>query len=385
MKQFKILSFFTLALAVVGVTLISQSATARTQWELYASKTQLFSILTPTVPDETLTEFRIGDDAVIYNSETLSFVDQRPYKDIIKNYIVKLDQTFGPSISPESRLKIVEREVKAFEDLNIKDGGKVIDKNIYSNGERTVAELTILHGQFDEDVDGTRIKIILTGTSKFHQIYFGPEKDLASNVTNKYFDSFSIKSGFAKKKGDMNEDWRFIESPFSLFSVKIPPVTPPYFPNEPTITRDEKQEKIGMVFNDPIWQQKLFYNVTGYQLDKEMSFDLAETALLEKHLRRHGRSLVGIEFEKDFIGETPYIETSYIINPPKGYEYINRVRLRAMFLGNYMVVQEVVGAAHLVEAPFTQSFFNLIDFTPKKAFQKELQRHLTRGLAVPAQ
>ena len=174
----------------------------------------------------------------------------------------------------------------------------------------------------------------------------------------------------------MNEDWRRIESPFSLFAVKIPPVTAPYFPKEPTVTKDGKTERIGMVFTDPIWTQSIFYNITGYQLDSEMSFDLAEKALLEKHLKRHGRSMVGIKLKKDFIGETPYIETSYAIKPPEGYSYLTHARLRGLFLGNYLMVQEVVGPKHLVESSFTNSFFNLIEFTPKKAFQKEIQRHM---------
>ena len=183
----------------------------------------------------------------------------------------------------------------------------------------------------------------------------------------------------ASVPGNINEEWRRIESPMALFALKIPAVTPPYFQNEPTVIREKKTERIGMVFTDPIWAQSLFYNVTGYQLDAEMSFDLAKKALLEKHLKRHGRNEVGITFKKDFIGETPFIQTHYAIHPPEGYPYLNKVRTRALFLGNYMIVQEIVGARHLVESPFVDSFFNLIEFTPKKAFQKELQRHLNAG------
>lgn len=107
-----------------------------------------------------------------------------------------------------------------------------------------------------------------------------------------------------------------------------------------------------------------------------MSFEFVKEALLKKHVARHGRNDVGLRFTKDFINEKPYIEVIYPIKPPARFPYVNFVRLRAVFLDNYMMVQEVSGPKHLVESAFTQNFFNLIEFTPKKALKKDLQNKL---------
>jgi len=379
MQNLKIFSFLLIATMALVTTPFIKDAFANTDWKLYVSDTDLFTVMFPGNPDEKVSSFRVGNGLIVQNAEALAFIDQRPYKDIVKKYIVKFDQTIGPKITAKSRLELVEHELKLYENIYSEHKAKTIQRRIKEDTDRTIGHLTMVYENIDNGIQAVQVKIHLTETSKFHQIFSGPEKDLISETTADYFKSFNPKSGFIPNEGTMNEDWRRIESPFSLFAVKIPPVTVPYFPKEPTITKEGNTERIGMVFTDPIWTQSIFYNITGYQLDSEMSFDLAEKALLEKHLKRHGRSMVGIRLKKDFIGETPYIETSYAIKPPEGYSYLTHARVRALFLGNYLMVQEVVGPKHLVEAPFTSSFFDLIEFTPKKAFQKEIQRHMDLG------
>jgi len=375
--------FLFLTCLILATATLAQNSIASKDWSLYVSETQLFSVLLPKKSDETVSTFRIGDGLMLHNSEVLSFIDQRPYKNIIKNYIIKFDQTFGPSISKDFQKKIVERELDLYLETYDVKNAKVIDREIEGGNNRTIGEISLLYDDVDEGLQAARIKIIVTPESKFHQVFSGPEKDLRSKKTEQYFESLNIESGIASVPGSINEDWRRIESPKSLFAIKIPPITPPYFSNEPSVTTEKKQERIGMVFTDPIWAQNVYYSVTGYQLEAEMSFELAKEALLEKHMKRHGRNEVGVTFNKDFIVETPYIETHYAIHPPKGLPYLNKVRLRAMFLGNYMIVQEIVGANHLIQSPFVEDFYNLIEFTPKKAFQKELQNHLNANIGNP--
>lgn len=382
-------AIFILSIGLCGLLLFpgAKQAIATTGWKLYVSETELFSAILPGKPDESVTTFRIGNGLLLQSSEALSFIDQRPYKDVIKNYVINFDQTFGPAIQGENRVKIIEREMDLYEKSYRDRNAKVVDRNIENFAEYSIGRLSLTYDDFEENLQAVSAKILVTKTSKFHQLFSGPAKDLELDATDKYFKSFNSESGVISRPGTMNEEWRRIVSPFSLFAIKIPPVTPPYFNNEPTVTRKERTERIGMVFTDPIWAQNLFYSVTGYQLDKEMSFELAKEVLLERHLKRHGRNEVGIDFTKDFIGETPYIEAHYVINPPKAYPYLNQVRIRAFFLGNYMAVQEVVGPRHLVVTDFAEGVFNLIEFTPKKAFQKELQRHLNAATAAskPAQ
>lgn len=378
MKHFKNIRFFAVLIAATaGILFIAKHSQADSGWKLYVSESQLFSVLVPGKPLEEVSKFRLSDGLILQTSEMTSFIDQRPYRDTIKNYVVKFDQTFGPAIDKDNRVRILERELNLYEQSYASKNMEVVDREIKKGSERSVATLSLLYDdEAHEKRQAFRAKIILNSTSKFHQIFTGPKKDLNSGITKQYFESLSVEAGVSQEAGNINKDWRRIESPFSLFAIKVPPITDSYFESEPSVSQDGKMERIGMTFNDPVWSQKVFYNVTGYQLEKEMSFDLAQNVLLDKHLKRHGRSLVGIDFRKDFTGETPYLEASYAINPPQAYPYLNTVRIRAMFLGNYMIVQELVSPKHLIETQFTDEFFNLIEFTPKKAFQKELQRHL---------
>jgi len=372
MSLFRIILLSFMALGFLFIA--PHAAQASDNWSLYSSKTGLFSVLVPGNPDENFEEFRVGNDMTIYNTESVAFIDQRPYRDTIKNYVVKVDQTFGPGINGKNRVEIVEREMKIYKDLYREDNPKIVTRTIKDWTDRTYGEIALTYNNLDDEPQGVRVKIVVTNSSKFHQIFSGPAKDIQSEVTEKFFKSLDINSGVVRKAGNINNDWRKVESPFSLFAVKVPPITAPYFTHDPSVTEEDLTEKIGMVFTDPVWGHSLFYNVTGYEFDEEMSFDLAEAELLEKHLTRHGRSMVGISLTKDFIDETPYIETNYAIKPPNGYPYVNHVRLRGMFLGNYMIVQEVVGPQHLVLSKFTKNFFDLIEFTPKKASQKAKQK-----------
>lgn len=349
------------------------------------SETKLYSVLMPGQPDEHIEAFRVGDDQVIYTSEAVSFIDQRPYKDTIKNYVIKFEQTIGTGMHPRDRGAIVAKELdiylKSYKDKN----PTVLHRNLFDTGtgNYTIGELSLFYeGTNDTPPEGIRIQIHLTNTTKFYQIFSGPEKDLHSNITNHFFNSFESKSGVVQKIGTLNEDWNKIESPLSIFSIKVPPLAPPYFESPPTITQESSdRERVGMVFYDPVRKHKLFYNIIGYQLDSEMSFELTETALKEDFMKKHGRTLAGIDLNKNFNGKIPYIESSYDIRAPNAYPYANKARVRALFLGNYMMVQEVIGPQHLIESALTDGFFNLVEFTPKKAFRKNTAKLIAEGKA----
>ena len=368
-------------LMVLALSLASSSNGAKAQsgqsdWRMYMSETRLFSSLMPGKPDEHVVKFRAGDDVLLVKSEAFAFIDQRPYKDVIKNYVIKFEQTLGLKIKEKSRIDIVQKEINQYIEDYADKNARVVEHKITDDTYTTFGHLALYFDDEKAGPQGFRIRIILSGTTKFYQIFSGPEKDMFSRVTDRYFESFTVRSGVLNQEGNINEEWKRIESPMGLFAIKAPEVAPPYFNSEPSIVFEDDKERVGMIFTDPIWKQNIYYNVSGFKVDEEMSFELAEDVILEKFLTKHGRNMVGIKLEKNFIGETPYIETTYLINPPKHLPYLNQVRLRAMFLGNYIIVQEVVGPKHLIGTSLINSFFDLVEFTPKKAFQQEIQRHM---------
>lgn len=380
MSRIKYLALRFLVLLAVLPACFSKQAMADADWSTFMSETKLYSVLMPGQPDEHIEAFRIGEDQVIYTSEAVSFIDQRPYKNIIKNYVIKFEQTIGLGMKPKDRVGTINKELDVYLQSYQDKNPTVLNREIFhaGTGHYTFGELSLFYANDDDsDVpsEGIRVKIYLTNTTKFYQIFSGPEKDLHSKITNRFFNSFDAKSGVVQKVGTLNKDWNKIESPLSLFSIKVPPLAPPYFQTEPTVTQESSdREQVGMVFFDPVRKHKLFYNITGYQLDAEMSFELVETALKEDFMKKHGRTLAGIELNKNFNGDIPYIESAYDIRPPKRFPYATKARVRALFLGNYMMVQEVIGPPNLVQSQLTEGFFNLVEFTPKKAFKKNSEK-----------
>ena len=360
--------------AAVFVFCLPKNSDAQRDWSMYESKSKLYQVAMPGTPVEEASIMRIGDNEVVYATETYAFVDQRPFKDILKNYVVKSEQTIGKAIPLEARTKLLEKEIQtylsSYSDKNI----TVVERGTYASYSGNVPSSGWLAFHFEDENEnrqGVRIKISISGSTKYYQIYSGPEDDLFSNKTNRFFDSFNSVNGYVLSKGSMNEDWKLFTSPKSIFSVKIPEITPPYFKEAPKVTKiDEDTERVGMVFLDPIWRHQLFYNITGYRFNQEMSFALAEEILLEEYLNKHGRNMVGITLKKDFDGDIPYIATAYQIKPHSSFPYLDSVKIRLMFLGNYMVVQELVGSSRMVNSLIANNFFPLINFTPKVAFQK---------------
>ena len=343
MSQIKHTAFGFVFLFIVFVLCLPKSADAA-DWRKFVSETKLYSALMPGQPEEHIETFRIADNQVLHKSEAYAFIDQRPYKDIIKNYVVKFEQTIGLAIKKEKRIQIVNKEldiyIASYQDKN----PTIAERRIFDTGKDIIGEASLFYRKADDSLEGTRVKIHLNSTTKFYQIFSGPEKDMYSKITNQFFNSFKAKRGAVHDIGSINVDWNRVESPLSIFAIKVPELAPPYFEDEASITQEtQDRERVGMVFNDPVRQQKLFYSITGYRLDQEMSFALTETALAEDFMKKHGRTLAKIKLRKDFAGDLPFIETAYDIRPPKRYPYADKVRLRGIFLGNYLMVQELIG------------------------------------------
>lgn len=375
----KSLHFFT-AMLLIAVTGLSTGAIAQKKWELYNSETGLFSLIFPTKPHEKFVSFRADDERVLFSGETVSLIDQRPYRNAVKNYIVNVDQTFGPALTDALKTQLIKRELDFYEQQYKELGGIVQDRKLGGYAGEFGGEISISYDDPDLGPQALRAVVAFSNSNRFRQVITGEEKIIYAQETEDFFKSLKIQKGLIYKEGSINDDWERFQSPFKLFAVKVPPVTPPYFRAAPQVQSSDKRELVSMVFSDPLWGHQVFYNIYGYRFDGEIGFKHALHVMQEKHIKKHRGGYNGVEIKKGFLGDYPMLSVTYQIRPPKGYDYVDTVQLRGLFLGNYMVVQEVMSSGLMVNSAFTQNFFEIIEFTPKKAFQAYLTKSLRKGL-----
>jgi len=363
----RLLSFF---IAFALVSFFAYNVSHASEWLQYESKSKLFEAYVPGNVDEKVGKLRISKDVVLLSSDLSGFVDQRPYRNSVNNYVIKLNQTFGPAISFESKKQIMQRDLDLYERLYEDMGVVVLDRAMTGGKDELKGHIMLQYSDAELGEQYLKSLITLSNTTRIEQLYTGSERDLEALNTRQFFDSFDFTDGLVIEGGDLNDAWLSYESPFSLFTIKIPGVANSYVPKAPSIESSGDREHLGVVFTDPVWAQSIFYNVRGYRMNEEMSFKTVEEILVKDYLEKHGRGRVsGIELRKSFVGDIPFIQARYPIRRPKAHPYVNYAQIRALFLGNYVVVQEVLGAKPLVQTAFVKNFFDFIEFTPKKAHE----------------
>ena len=104
------LIIFLIALVVFAMPSIAEDG-----WTNYLSSTGVFKTRLPTGHKTALNSFLIGDKLAASHEETAGAIDQRPYKDVLMNYIVKFDQTIGPSLNEKELPILLDQEVSTYE------------------------------------------------------------------------------------------------------------------------------------------------------------------------------------------------------------------------------------------------------------------------------
>jgi hypothetical protein len=124
-------------------------------------------------------------------------------------------------------------------------------------------------------------------------------------------------------------------------------------------------------FHDPVRNEKIFFNVYGYQFDSELNFDGVQEVLNKRHILKQRGTAKGVKFAKgitegDENGENkfPFVETTYAIQPMKDYPYIKAVKLRVFFVGKTMLVQETMTSNTLFNSTLIENFMRNVIFNP---------------------
>ena len=358
------------AILLLLIAGLSNSGWAENRWILHKSSSGIFNVRIPNEYETANEKMHVSSETFAQTGELISTIDQRPYKNVSKNYIVKYEQTLGPALSKTEREAIIDYDLDLYAQHYEALGGIVQERVTTPSEDNTTGELYITYEDPSMGEQGVRAFITFTDVSKFQQILTGPLHIMHSFESKDFFQSLDTKEGRIKAKTKLDSTWIKHDSPFKTFSLSLPPVSEVFHPHEPRIEHNDHSEVISSYFYDPVRKQQLFYKVYGYRRASNLSAGEAKKVMYFKHAAKYLKTPRSLEYKTARTEDNvSIIETEYSITPPKGYPYIQTVKLRGLFKGPYMIVQEVMSSDALANAEFTRTLTDLVAFTPERAHQ----------------
>jgi len=210
-----------------------------------------------------------------------------------------------------------------------------------------------------------RAHTFFNSSGKIQQIIIGKESAVDSFTAKKFYKSLYINEGFKRLEGSIKDEWHKYTSPMGIFTTFLPEKMLPYVPHNVKITQADSSERMSIRFYDPVWKHSTFYNIYGYKLNKNMKYLHVENMLNKKHVLRHRFESADVEMKRSTdSSEFPVIEAEYSIEPPKNHPYIKHVKLHAQFLGEFVIVHEIMGTPDFVNSSFMENIVSNVAFHP---------------------
>lgn len=372
----KILIVFALTLVLLFSL---QADLIAEDWKTYTSKSSIFDVRIPVNAEETVTEFNLTRNSIAQTGTLVSTYDQRPYKDVVKTYMVKFEQTFGQTLTDEDISTLIREELAKYASHYSKLEGVQKDrKDLIFQGGIPGGEIYVEYKDPDLGEQSLRARFYFIRTGKITQLVSGPAEIMNSFQTRKYFESLSMAEGYARtsKKSDILTEWQFMDSPLGLFSAYLPSPVEPYLKKKAVFANSDTVERLSIEFYDPVWGDTLFYNIYGYKIPEKFTDLLMENLMRKKHILRHrftAKKVVMKHFENNSI---PGITAEYGIDPSDEHPHNNWVKLRAQYIGKYAIVHELIGTPRHVRSDFADYLISAVNFRPATAF---IERQYSRS------
>ncbi len=333
-------------------------------WTDFVSKTGRYSARMPAERSTKTTLFVIGNTKALNSEETASVLDQRPYKNAMKTYIVKFDQTFGPNLRDVDVEQLLHHKFQSYIDYYEGLGGKVLARNADGFGTFWGGELYLSYNESGLGQQFFKARIFYNETTQLEQIIIGPEDSMNTFKTRDFIDSLQINDGIPLIEGGFREHWVPMTSPSGLFRVLHPPEPqPPYYNQKPVVKKSAAAELVGFTYSDPIRNESVFYNIYGYTFETPLNYQSAEEVLNKRHIQKHRKNTYGIKLTRGIDHKTQhqYVESSYGVDSNR-FPFIQIAKLKGTFVGNTMVVQEILTSNALFKVSFVKDLMNLVEF-----------------------
>ena len=358
---------FTRAILLTTALILAFPAYAE-NWKIHQSDSELFQVRFPDNVKENLIELRIDNKNVVQAGQAVSTIDQRPLKNAVKSYIVKYEQTFAEELTDAEISELLADELDYYAShFSSLKGIQRKRKDVLFQNAIPGGELYIEYQDPTMGEQFLRARILFTRTAKIQHVISGPENVMDSLQSRKYFESIYAKEGYKRKPGTIKEDWEGVESPLGIFTAYLPQPVEPYVPKPHTVKNSNSIERISIQFYDPVWKERLYYNVYGYRLNKKLSEFDARTIMKNKHILRHRFSYDKVKFESMANKGFPVVQSEYGLKSSKEYPASTWVKLRAHYSGNHLLVHEVIGTPRHVRSSFMDNIIRSVEFHPERA------------------
>ncbi len=359
MKKFILPVLFLIPFALAGTALAQN-------WIHFTSKTNLFKLRIYDNVEEDISKFRISDKTVIQYGQSVSTFDQRAFKGVVKNYIVKFEQTLGYVLSQQDAIRLIKKELDLYTDYYSSLGGVLREKKeAFVKDGFPAGEIYVKYDDPQLGEQSIRITILFTETSKIRHIISGPDSMMKAFKTREHYESLNVDNGYVQERGSIQEEWRAVTSPLRLFTVFLPEPNTLYFPKEYSVSNSERIEVLNTVFHDPIWNMDVYYNVYGYLPNGEVNDMRTQSIVTERHIKKHRLNADGMKFRHMTIDDRSVGEIAYDIIPPKGKPNVRWVKLKMTHQDNKVIVHELLGPRHLVDSPFFDYLISNVKFHPQ--------------------
>ena len=341
----------------------------------FKSESGVFQTYVPETYEIDETPFRIGPKRVVYSSELSASQDQRPYKNTVKTFTIRTEQTFGPSLTEKEKISLIEQDLDLYVDFYKDNGGKVINRSAVTDELGKSAEMIL---SFEDTKLGTqymKLRIVMSDVTKLQQILMSASDIMDTFRVKQYFESLSVSNGVTRHDMELVDSWDKHESALGIFTSYLPENVKPYFPSEPQKHNSKKSEVISATFFDPILNQEITYNTYGYKLSRNLSFFDAKDVLNKRHISKQKTVVPKIDIQEINSKGRTLIQTEFPIRRQDRLQYKNYIKLKAEFKGQYMVVHEIIGSKRLVDSAFIQNVMDHTVFHPSvaKALEKNFK------------
>ncbi len=344
-------------------------------WTVFKSPTGVYEARFPEGFKSAHTKFLVDDKRAVHVEETTATLDQRPFRNTVKSYIVKFDQTLGPPLNANNVGQLLHEEFQNYISYYSTMDGVVVRQNTegYLGHWGGEIQLTYKDPEFGEQ--SLRARILYSPDTRLQQIVIGTKDLMDSYLTRDFMESLRFTPGISIVKGMVREQWLTMESPTGMFTMLYPgQEAPPYFTAPPNATWDAKTETVAAVYHDPVRNENVYFKVYGYQFDNDLDFPAVQEILTKRHINRFRSQTKGIRFnkgissgkEKKGMLKFPFMETTFPIKRLKEHPYIKTVRLRAFFFEKKMIVMETMTSDSLFASSLVSNLTSFVNFQPDK-------------------
>lgn len=361
-RRSKLSFILSITLGVIVLLGVFGYAQAANRWIKYKSETGLFSVGIPNEFTDKNHIFHNSSDSILQSGELISTIDQRPYKNAVKHYIVTYEQTLGAPLTYKEIEVMIKEEQQIYEEYYKPLNGVVKETDINLDSQLPYGKIYLTYEDPELGLQGVKAQIKFSGKTKIHQVVTSPAHTMASKTIVDFISSLKLFSGVAVSDDPLENHWDKYTSPMGLFSLYLPPISEIYAPTPPAIESNGSSEAISFAFSDPVRKENLFYRSYGHRFKQPLNVYTAKRVLFKRHIGKHGKRFSNTEFKTSTLdGNIKVFETDYKISGIRGLPHVKAVKIRAFLKGPNMVVQEIMGSEELVYSQLSKTVFDLTE------------------------